>query len=185
MLVEKNCPVGVDAVISKMQRDLFIELTKNFGWKNYESYHRAYKNKKGDDLLPEAYTEKGEYKEVLFDDTKTVTSFFLVDDQRTYDSTSFCYTQEISIIYQARLEKLFCEVKHRADEELIDNIRLAIKKKNWDVQLFEIITEVDKVYDSLKIGYDKKAFDNMGDFAMARFNFRVVYTNTEKVTALQ
>ena len=50
-LIAKHDPVGIDAVISKQQRDLFLELTIKHNWRDYVSYHRAYRNRKDKDLF--------------------------------------------------------------------------------------------------------------------------------------
>lgn len=185
-LVHKENPVGVDAVIDKLQRDLFIELTVRFGWRDYDSYPRAYRNRKEGDTIPEVYTSNGDYKEVLFNDKETVTSFFLTDDKRTYEQGNSVFTQWVSIIFQANLAKLFPDIQHRADEEMIDNIFKALKNKNWEGKFVEVITGVDKVYESLKLSYDKKNFDDMGNFSIARFNFKMLYVNTNcETTALK
>ncbi len=181
MLFQREQPKGVDVGIHELQRDLFIELIKNFDWKDYDSFDRAYKNKRGEDKIPEAYIGKGEYKEVLYNDKKAVTSFFLVEDKRTYDYEKFLWTQNISMIFQVNLAKAFPKVKHQADEEMIDEIRNAIKNKYWDNRVTEIITGVEKVYDSLKLSYNKKDFADMGNYGIARFNFKMFYSNEKCV----
>lgn len=186
-LIEKDCPVGVDRVIAKLQKDLFIELIEA-GWRDYESYPRVYINKKGDDMIPEHYKGNGEYSgSILIDDTRTVNSFFIADDIRTYDPKKFKWTQNVAFIIQANVERLYKErkTKNRPDEEMITDVRLAVKKKFWEERMSGIITGVDKVYSGLKISYDKKYFDNMSKFCIARFNFTLLYDNVEKQTGLQ
>lgn len=180
-LFHRHDPKGIDYGIHELQKELFIELTKDAGWKDYDSYDRAYKNNKGSDKIPEVYIGKGEYKEVLYTDKETVTSFFLTDDKRTYDYEKYLWTQNVSIIFQANLSKLYPNVKHQADEEMIDTVRNAIKKKYWDNRLIEIITGIEKVYDSLKLSYDKKDFADMGNLGIARFNFKMFYSNEKHV----
>lgn len=176
-LIHKHDPVGVDVVIDKLQRDLFLELTVNFGWRDYDSYPRAYRNKKNENVIPEVYVGKNEYKEVLFNDKETVTSFFLSGDKRVYSEKTFTFEQEIAWIYQANLSKLFPDVHHRADEEMINNVVLALEKKYWEQRFTEVITGVDNVYQSLKLNYDKKYYDDMSAFCVARFNFKLLYIN--------
>jgi hypothetical protein len=153
-------------------------LTVKFGWRDYSSYPRAYRNRKDQDTIPEVYTEKGEYKDVLFDDKQAATSFFLSDDKRTYDYGKSLFMQGISIIFQANLKKLFPAIIHRADEEMIDNVFKAIKRRGADINLVEVITGINNVYESLKISSDKKYFDDMSFFCIARFNFKIPYVNT-------
>ncbi len=68
---------------------------------------------------------------------------------------------------------------------MINEIRLAINKKFWDNRLTEIITGIEKVYDSLKVSYNKKDFSDMSDFCIVRFNFKMSYSNTEKIIFLK
>lgn len=180
MLYQRENPKGIDFAIHDLQRELFIELIKKFDWRNYDSYDRVYKNSKGKDVIPEAYVGNGDYKEVLYNDKVAITSFFLVEDKRTYDYEKFLFTQNVSIIFQSDLEKLFPQVKHQPDEEMVDEIRRAIKKRYWENRLTEIITGVDKVYESLKLSYSKKDFADMGNYGIARFNFKMYYSNEPK-----
>ena len=183
-LFQRDCPQGIDAGIDILQKDLFIALVKS-NWTDYDSYDRAYRNIRGSDKIPEVYKGKGEYKEVLINDNETVTSFFLTDEKRTYDYEKYLWEQNISIIFQANLSKLYPNIVHRADEEMINTIRLAIKSKYWDNRVTEIITGFEKVYDSLKLSYDKKDFTDMGQYSIVRFNFKMTYSNSEKIIFLK
>lgn len=184
LLVRKKCPEGIDLVVDRAQSELFVQLIK-FGWRNYKSYHRAYKNKIGKSVVPEVYDQNGDYIEVLFDDTFSATSFFIVDDKRYYDSDVFTITQDVSMIFQANVKKLFPAIKHRADEEMIDQVRRSIKRANWDVRFTGVTTGFDKVYEALKMPTDKAPLDDMGDFAIAKFDFKMIYTNTDKTSPLK
>lgn len=178
-LIQRTNPEGIDIVIGKLQNDLFLELTNTHGWTNYESYDRAYRNKKGEDTLPEVYTKKGDYEEVLFNDKFTVTSFFLADEKRTLTAKESKFEQGASFIVQANLKKLFPAMVHRGDEEMIDDVIKSIKRRFWDERLADVITGVDNVYTTLKIGNKKKYWDDISYYAIARFNFRLLYTNTK------
>lgn len=186
MGLSKGGCAGIDAVINELQRDLFLELTAKFGWRDYQSYYRVNRNRKGSDLIPEIYTGNGNYREVLFDDKCAVSSFFLVDLSRTYDPKKFVWAQDMSMIFQANLEKLFPDIKdYRPDEEMIDNIRLAIKKKFWGPRLKAVYTGIDKCYEGLKISGDRKYMDDMGKFAVCRFDFGMIYTDTIKTQPIK
>ena len=180
MLNHRPCPVGIDYGIVKMQKDLFVAL-ENLGWTNYTSFDRVYKNKKGSDKIPEVYLGNGEYKECLYNDNETVTSFFIADEKRTYDYQNALWTQDIGFIVQANLTTLYPNVTNQPDEEMITTIRKAIKSTYWDNRMIEIVTGFEKIYDSLKINYSKKDFADMGNYGLARFNFRMYYTNAEKI----
>ncbi len=183
MALFRRCdPDGVDKVIDSLQRDLFVELEKNFGWTKYDSYDRVYRNKKGSDIIPEAYIGKGEYVEVLLNDKINVTSFFLADEKRVYDYKKFVFTQTVSFIVQADLKKLFPDLKNRGDEKMIDDVWKAIGNIGWNSNTEEIVTGVEKVYDSLKLSYDKKYYDDMSRFSVARFNITMIYINNNCTT---
>lgn len=184
LLIRKKCPEGIDVVIDKIQSDLFTQLIK-YGWRDYRSYHRAYKNKNQKSVVPEVYDQRGEYIEVLFDDTFAVTSFFLAADKRNYDDTKFVFTQDVSMIFQANVKKLFPSILHRADEEMIDSIRRSINAKGWEAKFDAVTTGFEKVYADLKLDSEKAPLDDMGDFAIAKFDFKMIYTNTEKINALK
>lgn len=177
--LRKKNPVGLDLVIDKRQWQLFKILELCDGWRNYDSWARAYRNRKGDELLPEVVIGNGEYREVLFDDKETVNSFFLVGEKRLYNYENGTYEQDLSIIFQARLDKLYPKVCGQADEELINTVRIAIKKMFWDNRLVNIITGVDNVYSGLNVKYDKKYYDNMSGYCVVRFDFKVLYTNDD------
>ena len=179
-LITRTQPVGVDVTIGRLQRDLFIELT-NIWNRDYESFPRIYKNHKGDDVLPEWCKENGEYTgDLLFDDTKTVNSFWVVDDDRTYDHKKYVFTHNAAMIVQAKLDKLYkdCKDKSRLDEKIVDDVRRAIKATYWTSRYKEAITGIDKIYSDFKISDKKKYFYNMSNFCTVRFNFVLLYDNT-------
>lgn len=179
-LYKRQNPEGVDVVIDLLQLDLFIELIKNFGWKDWDSFDRVYKNRKADNTIPEAFIGNGEYVEVLFNDKQTVRSFFLADEKRTYDEAKFVFIQGVSLIVQVRLDKLYpTEAASRHDEKMINDVVRAISKRGWDTKLADVITGVENVYSGLKLSYEKKYFHDMGSFFIARFNFKMIYANTK------
>lgn len=178
-LVAKTNPVGVDVAIDKLQRDLYEGLTVGFGWTGYEAYHRAYKNYNKGQIIPEIYTGANEYKDVLFDDTKNVSSFIIINDERPFTPNLSKFTVNLAVIFQAKLDKLFPVITHRADEELIDNVYKTIKNKRWDKELLGVVTGIKRVYDSLNIVNPKLPTDDTSNFFVVRFNFRVVYINTK------
>lgn len=167
----KTLPVGIDYEIDKIQKGLFNELT-TIGWINYESYNRAYRNRKFENTFPEVYIGKGEYKESLFDDKFNVTSFFLAEEEKR-QTEDFQVEQDISIIFQANLKKLYPNILHRADEEMQRDIYLSLKKIFVDEKIQTIITGVDNVYRTLEIKSDKKFLYDMSFFHILRIDFKL------------
>lgn len=175
-LITKENPVGADYNINQLQFKIYNELD----WTKYESYHRAYKNVKDSNVLPEVYIGGGDYKEVLFDDTFNVTSFFLLGDTRARDS-SFKYTTTASIIFQADLSRLFPEIRHRADEELKLCVLQVLEKNLYGFTLTDVISGVNNVYSDLGINSpelnQKVNLTDMSNFHVVKFDMDLAFTN--------
>ena len=118
-LITKVNPIGIDIPIDTVQRALYTALVTNGNWQNYQSYHRAYKNTRGDGVVPEIFDTDKDYKESFFDDKYDVVSMFIADDIRPeFADTDF--KSDISIIFHVNLESIIDTVTtHRADEEFI------------------------------------------------------------------
>jgi len=187
----RSAPTGIDSVIDRFQRALFKDLLVNAGWTDHDIYPRIYRNKKGSEVIPEYYSGTGDYKEVRFNDKKVVVSFFLTDEKRDFNEKNGIWAQGVSIIFQARLDKLYKPVgsdtskkdvcgKERQDEKLIADVHRSLTRIGYDKYIQEVVTRIDNVYNTLKINYDRKAFDDMGDYSIARFNLKILYTNALK-----
>lgn len=176
-LVTKTNPVGIDYIIDKIQKALYNFLTTDIGFTKYESYHRANKNYKGEDLIAELFTTNGDYVEVLFDDNQNLSSFFLASDkvERPYPDT---LEQEISIIFQGNLKTLFPSIAHRPDEELKAAIVRGLQSCNYSEYVSEITTGVDNVYSGLRFNGDLKEhirLDDMSYFHVLRVDMKVQF----------
>jgi len=173
-LVQKISPVGIDKSIDALQSYLYGVLIAA-GWTKYESYPRAYKNPLGENTIPEVNVGGNDYKEVLFDDKFSVTSFFLTEDNVT-SNTDLVFSQRVSIIFQAVLPELYPAIPHRADAEFIDTIMKAFELSNYDVT--NIISGVDNVYSDLSLRNRLKeqiGLTDMSDFNVVRFDFDLNY----------
>ncbi len=174
-VVRKTDPKGVDIGIDRMQTTLFDNLT-SLGWTDYEVYPRAYKNYKGENKIPEIYVGNGEYREVLFDDTKNVTSFFLVDDNTNVEFQKL--TTDVSLIFQANLLFLYPSIGHRADEEMHVDIFNSVKNNSIGFNLTGITTGVRNVYSDLEIRgniEDLVKLDDISYYHVAKLDFTVPY----------
>jgi hypothetical protein len=173
-------PVGVDVTINKIQRDLFFDLTER-GFTHYDAFPRIYLVDDGKNKTPMNFFDD-EYKGVLFNDKMTVNSYFIADKERTFDPKELIYKHDVSLIFQAQLNKikLFGEDKSRKDEAFINEIRLSIKKRNWEKRLTGIVTGVENVFSKFKINYDKMNLNDIGTFCIVRFDFELLYDNTIK-----
>jgi hypothetical protein len=167
--ITKNNPIGVDVVINNIIESMYLDLVK-YGWTGYEAYHRVFKNPKdnGDLFVPEAFTGfqdgDNDYSEVLLDDTRTGTSFFLTGSSTTY--TNGNHLVPLSIIFQLNSVELYPNLGHRADEEARNDVVVALQNAGYrDV---EIVTEIANVYNEFDTS--NIAFDDMNPYHVFRIN---------------
>jgi len=172
MLNRKTNPVGVDKVIDNLQVFLYqLAISTNNTW---ESYPRAYKNPKRFDergYIPEVYLATGEYKEVFFDDSMDISTFFVVGDRREIGNGKV--TAPLSLILQCNLTKLFNSVSHRADEELINMFWDKLKSFTLGAKCESIETSIDAVYSEFFKGQVK--YDDFGSSFVCRFNMTATF----------
>lgn len=176
-LVLKHEPQGIDQIVDQLQRDLFQDLIES-GWRNYECFGRAYRNRKKESIIPEVSIGQNDYLEVLFDDRFNVSSFCILDDQRVYDSKKNSFTADLSVVFQGRLDKLYPDTIGRADEKMVREIESSFRNIFWIRRLKNIVTGVDRVYEGLRIPLEKAYKDDMGSFFVCRFNFSIIWTET-------
>lgn len=177
MLIQKSNPIGVDKVVDRLQVAIYNFLISTYSFTEYESYPRCYKNYKDGNVIPEMYNLNGNYSEVLFDDKFNLTSFFLVSDESDRENVDIV-SQDVSIIFQGLLNKLFPAIAHRADEELKAAIYNALVACGQEDYLTSIETGVDKVYGDLRLLGDlenRVRLDDISNFNVIRFNLKVNY----------
>lgn len=126
MLITKTNPKGIDLVLQQYQTVLHSYLLKKWGLEGtpdqYESYGRAYRNRKANGYVAEIYTQTNEYKEVHHDDRLAALSFFGVSETAQDERT------EVHLVFFVNLEKIKPLLTHRGDEEAhIDLIQFALK----------------------------------------------------------
>lgn len=182
--VQRANPVGVDFKIDLLQTFLFDQLTAApNNWTNYESYPRANKNVKGDNIIPEVSLDPSEYKEVLFNDKFNATSFFLVDDDPEILFIEGKVVHGFSLIFQVKLDKILPAITtHRADEELhvqLTNI-LTDTSLLKEINGYEI--GVENVYSDISIGDfggGNEGFDDLSEYHVVKYNGTFVYNVTD------
>lgn len=118
MLITTVKPVGIDAAITSLQKQLYSRLKKAWGINNdkdYDCYGRVYRNKKDNQYIAEAYVGNKEYKEVYWDDARAAISWF-----GTGSTIEFNLTNRVAVhlVFFVNLKKLKPAIAHRADEEV-------------------------------------------------------------------
>lgn len=163
-IIRKSNTVGRDKPIDNLQAYLFSKLA----FTNWQSYPRIYKNPKDGTLIPEKYTEGGEYEEVYFDDNVNVSSFFVASDEVLNDD-NFAYSTNISIVFQVDLNKVYPSVTDKRPDELFNNdVSFWLNRNPNGFKFQGFVTGINQVYSGLNI--EKPKLDDMSNFHVVRFN---------------
>lgn len=125
MLITKTSPVGIDVAIQNLQTYLHKKLVT--AWPlisendpSYECYGRCYRNKKDSGYIAEVYTGSNEYKEVYWNDSLKAISFFGISGKTEFDTQN---KADVHLVFFVDLAKLKPAVRHRADEEIRNEIQ--------------------------------------------------------------
>lgn len=178
-IVSKTNRDGVDIVIEQLQQKTYPLLLGAWtGGITYESYPRANKNNKKEQVLPQLSLDELDYKEVLMDDKKSITSFFVVDDTRVFNDVTKQYKQTIHMIFQADLVQLYGNTE-RLDEVFNMDVHRVIKKESVYIVGDITITEgIDNVYSDFTFDPEmQKKIDlhDMSKFHVLKVTFDVLY----------
>lgn len=119
MLNQITSPTGIDLKISQLQELLYARLIAKWPQGDnpivYQSYPRCYRVQVEDGFTAMMYEGGNEYKEVYYDDTVDVVSFFGTD-VRTKESGSAIVG--VHLVVFADISRLKPGIIHRADEEV-------------------------------------------------------------------
>jgi hypothetical protein len=119
MLITKTAPVGIDVSLQKLQAIIHDQLVDEFGtegtWDAYKAFGRCYRNRTSNGYVAEYYEGNNEYKDVYWDDSLSMITFFGVAPRV---NSILMHMQDVHLIVFANLSLLYPAVTHRADEEL-------------------------------------------------------------------
>lgn len=148
----ENSIIGIDAVIQKVQVDLYDQLINLWVGKSIDGYGRAYKNYLNGGYVPEHYVSGQGYQDVLLNDNVDGHFAFLVSDSSTTDD-DFVYVNQTKVVFSLNLKNIYPESgeyeDERAHRDTISILR-EISKSKFNITGFQ--TEVESVY----AGYDIK-----------------------------
>lgn len=143
MLFLKKNPLGIDSKINMIQKSIFNKIDLN----DVNVYGRIYRNPSDNGFKPEVYINDLEYKDVLTDDTKNGSVFFIEDE--TYELINGYYFEvEVKIVFMLDLAKLSGS-QNRNDIEVQNKVLLEIRKHK-----FFTITKIEKGIDNIFKGFD-------------------------------
>lgn len=177
MLVRKQNAIGLDYEIDLIQKSIYNYLTTKKGYTNYESYPRAYINEHKGNSIPEYSTDKKDYIELLFNDKFSITSYFIIQDNREYINGQH-FEVEGSVIFQANIKELYTSVSHRADEEMNKDCFNAVKKALRGLDITNMVTGKDNVYSDFSFDENTRQRLNTIDLSqnhVLKINFTLKY----------
>lgn len=144
----KDTTVGIDTKIQALQNFLYNKLRHVDFWGDsivYNSYGRAYKNKKKDTKLPEVDTDGTEYEEVYPNDNVDAQSFFTVEsDAPDQAQDGFMNIAEVDLVFFVNLGVIKSE-SHRADQEAHRDVTNLLLLEPYGFRFNGIITGVENV----------------------------------------
>ncbi|WP_448607163.1 hypothetical protein [Paenimyroides ceti] len=139
---------GIDFEIEKIK----VQLENKLLWTNKEVYGRVYKNipKKGKKPVPEVYVRNNEYKEVLTNDLKTATVFFVdYNEHKAIGKNEL--EAELQIIFIVNLTDLKGN-SERIDSEAQHDVMQVLKRiRQYEVSNLIIGLEALKEFDTSKM----------------------------------
>lgn len=174
-------PVGADFNIGKLQAMLYARLSAL--WPNtivWDSYARVYRNKSvSDGWVAEAYLSNGDYKEVYYDDTVDVVSFFGLG---TTQNIGLLNSVDVHLVFFVDLSKLKPSLTHRSDSEVISDVLNVIGASAHGFTPVSVETGLQNVlkeYPGSRRDDRLKHVDMQPRLAF-RINFELKYSNTNK-----
>lgn len=122
MLNQRTAPIGMDFYISKLQNKLHTNLLTTWGidTAEYASYDRCYRNKTSDGYTAEFFTGGKDYKEVYWNDSLSVVSFFGQSEDITIDVQNVA---AVHLVFFVNIQKVKPDILHRADEEVRNDVQ--------------------------------------------------------------
>jgi hypothetical protein len=141
MLITKTNPSGINFYVQKLQTMLHTRLLEEWGLdtSKWKCYGLCYRNKKDNGYIAENFDPSAQapndYKEVYWDDTFTVVSFFGLSNQPV--SLGVMNEVNVHLVFFANLTELALEDKagnviaHRADEELRNSVLSVLGKSSF------------------------------------------------------
>lgn len=160
MIYTVENPVGIDARIDALQTHLHAYLLAKWGitTDQYDCYGRAYRNRRDYGYIPEKFKRGAndkDYKDVLFDNSKVVTSFFGTGTETSMDGKMA--TIDVHAVFFTNLSVIKSALAHRGDEEARLDVMEFFRRGRYGFELTGQKTGVESVLSE----YPGKAKDDM------------------------
>jgi len=158
---------GIDIQINRL-----VDYFNDGLWtgKNVEFNGRAFVNEKDGGKVPEILQPGTDfYQEMLIDTKKDCVSFFTVNNDRDFNSSSSAGVK-VSIYFAVNLKQLYPQIPERATEYAYEDVIKMINKSSFVVD--KLVTGSD-AYDAFELS---KKSDDMQPFHLFRFDTSINYS---------
>jgi hypothetical protein len=165
-------PVGVDREISRLQNYLVENIaTSDYYGAGYTVYGRVYRSKIGNNQYqPMIHTGNGNYIDLRNSDfTSGAYSFFYVEDDRPFDER---YQANIHLVTFMKLDKIFPDIIHRADEEAHKIMDFFLSKNPFGFNITGLYVGLDNVYNGFDVDSDMSEYQPFHSF---KFSLELKY----------
>lgn len=149
----KTSPIGLDAIIAKIQTKLYDKLTALWGVA-LEGYPRCYEIKRDKKVTIEHFISANDYVSLIHVDKN---KFFFLSKQDYKQNSNTTYDTEIELYFIVNLKECKASINHRADEE----IRLDVMNVLSTIGNIGIDTKITTNIDDVFKGYDFRVTDDM------------------------
>ncbi len=144
--------VGIDAVIKKIQVEIYSALVSLWSTQEYtinlNGYGRVYKNTRGFKKIPEIFLkQRGDYDDAFYDDNADANFFFIENDSHP-SQDEVVYTNQVKVVFCLDLMKCYSgddrldALAHRDVISIMRNIPISGKYNitGYEVGLERIFT---------------------------------------------
>lgn len=177
MKYSKPTPKGIDVPVQKYQDYLYNALKTLWGVSDSDMdlYDRAYRLQESDGYSPNVYLGSKEYKEMYFDDTKSATGFFLVDETIKYLNGTA--TTGVSLMFCVNMKKLHPELDMGADEAIHNEVQNLCHRNRAGLEMTGFVSGIDNVFKEFSGWRKKDAIKNRDMYPLHcfRINFNLLY----------
>lgn len=186
MLIQKPNPTGIDAPINQLQELLYDRLLKvwNKGRNSqdliqWNSYARCYRNRAEDGYVAELYDGGNQYKEVYWDDSLDVVSFF---GQSVDIASDMQLRNQIHLVFFANITRLKNTDDYRLDEEVRNDVLKVVGDGWYGMEVENVELSLDRCLREYPGSRreDRLKYVDMQPIHCFRINFKAAYDLGQK-----
>jgi hypothetical protein len=170
MIYAKSVTYGLDAKIYELQQDFEDQLPWQCENQEVSIYGKIYPNPDSkNQIIPEAYIDENEYRQIFVDDKIPATIGFLVIGNRVTENSK--NRVNVDVIVTVNLDKIYTG-RNRDDEKALLEVMRVIRS-GTSIEALEIKEGVENVFSGFYI--DNILFNNMQPWYVFSVNIDLEY----------